>query len=624
MNCVSPFVLSIRYTKVSITHSTMNLLAATLFNLSIIVDYQHQEELLINRLNDYYNFDHNILLLEPTTDINRFIGMDQKMTSATPRTLHTMKSTDDNTETLKRIGKIESKNTFLVVAIETENFQENLKLLEQVKELHRLQIYMKIGLLFTQAISTSNLQRLFQQYLEYEIIHIFAAFSSEAVRQQGDHNHLLHVFAMNPFGSNNVMNLTDSGTYREYFVSEKINFQQHPIRLSSCLPFPADDRNLWLTVFQVLNASFTEEQCIDGSRSHSENASWDVVATSHLLYFGTVTTIYPKFSETVIFAVPEAAPYPGFAAYLLTITSDRFFVYALMTVACVVVILCFSRYIEEKKFSLFRSVADVASLLMNDNGFVKYNKLTWAENFIVVPVTFVGLVVVNGILSTLQSYLTRPILQPQTETMADIYKSPFAIFAPNAYHAIIANEVMQTHLKYDNWTNRVKSMDYYIYPQLYGSCYDRVGLVLPVLDAKRLLRIERKMNFRQHYIPQIQIYSTFMSYATTPYYPFMNRFNDIIHSARSAGLTEKWYADYDSYAENEQLQYYKQRKKLGLLSNQKLDEIEGFTVPVLILYGWGASTGVLFIEIMWKTHELAVITVVRKLFGVIKFGTMKT
>lgn len=76
---------------------------------------------------------------------------------------------------------------------------------------------------------------------------------------------------------------------------------------------------------------------------------------------------------------------------------------------------------------LFQSEADVVNVPMNDNGAIKYPFLSRYEACLLLPLTFVGLIFVNGILSSLQSFLTRPIRQPQINTVEDMYQSQILI-----------------------------------------------------------------------------------------------------------------------------------------------------------------------------------------------------
>lgn len=130
---------------------------------------------------------------------------------------------------------------------------------------------------------------------------------------------------------------------------------------------------------------------------------------------------YPIYIDYVVMVVPEALPYPEFATYLNAIASDIFFVYSSITILVVICLLTVSQYMKQKRFLFFQCTADVFNLLMNDNDAIKYRELSRAEVFIILPITFAGFVVVNGILSMLQSYLTRPIMQPQMNTAEDIH-----------------------------------------------------------------------------------------------------------------------------------------------------------------------------------------------------------
>lgn len=114
--------------------------------------------------------------------------------------------------------------------------------------------------------------------------------------------------------------------------------------------------------------------------------------------------MYHMHIRPVVIVVPEALPYSEFSAYLKTITSDIFFTYFLILIASVIVMLSVFRYKKHNKSVFFQSVTDVVNLLMNDNGYIEYGLLSRYEAFLIVPLTFIGLIFVNGIWSNLQSY----------------------------------------------------------------------------------------------------------------------------------------------------------------------------------------------------------------------------
>lgn len=117
----------------------------------------------------------------------------------------------------------------------------------------------------------------------------------------------------------------------------------------------------------------------------------------------------------------------------------------------IIVALGIARFMKHGKFHFVNAVVDVINLIMNDNDNIKYQRLSTVELFIVVPLTFAGLIFVNGILCALQSYVTRPLKQPQIDTIGDIYKSSLMIAARDRNEAI---NVLTEQFEED-WTGRV-------------------------------------------------------------------------------------------------------------------------------------------------------------------------
>lgn len=102
-----------------------------------------------------------------------------------------------------------------------------------------------------------------------------------------------------------------------------------------------------------------------------------------------------------------------------------------------------------------QSVADVFNLLLNDNEHIKYRQLFRVECFVIVPLTFVGLIVVNGILSALTSHLTRPTFQPQINTAEEIYNAKLNIVTMNDVWKSTLVAQFSSHTNYSDWDKRV-------------------------------------------------------------------------------------------------------------------------------------------------------------------------
>lgn len=232
---------------------------------------------------------------------------------------------------------------------------------------------------------------------------------------------MLNIFTYSPFGTFKVINVT-SRTVDHLFLSQKSNFQQYQLELGQ-----EDDivrsKKVWQAVFSVMNCSY---KFLDKSIPISgmfQNSTIDIFAKLYMKSSVNPDFVYPLEMPTFTILAPEALPYSEFSSYLLNIISTELFVYFIITIVAVMLLLGIVRYKTQDKIVFFESVADVLNLLMNDNCNVQYQQLHRIEVYVIVPLTFIGLVIINGILSNLQSHITRPFLQPQINTIEDIYRS---------------------------------------------------------------------------------------------------------------------------------------------------------------------------------------------------------
>lgn len=188
--------------------------------------------------------------------------------------------------------------------------------------------------------------------------------------------------------------------------------------------------------------------------------TFDVCAYSYQNKENELVKLYPMTMTQHSLVVPEALPYREFAAYLLNISSDNFFGFSLATILLVMMLLSAFRYIKLKKFLFFQSVCDVLNLLMNDNSGINYPKLTRIEVFLILPLTLAGFVIVSDILSSLQSFLTRPIIQPQIDTVEGVYVSPFPILTWDEYWASRLVNALESLSQHRDWKNKVHIAGY--------------------------------------------------------------------------------------------------------------------------------------------------------------------
>lgn len=422
-------------------------LVTTVLSLLTAVNPQPQELQLIHNVNEFFNIDHDIFLVESSIDIDRFIQRPSLLNDAnenTPRSIFTFSRLEDRITASNNLKDITSKSTFLVVASEESDFVRNSNLLAQIKEIQRLHVNLKIGLFFAYILA-EDLQPMFEWCWNQRIVNVFVAFTSNYEELSRFDDRHLNIFSYSPFGTFDIINVTSRESAESCFPSKISNFKHHLIRMGiydniwlfqyskESQRIGGPDGKLWKVVLQHVNASLSITVEREKLWKMLQNDDIDIVPFAHRPSHPQLTYLYPMNFETEVLAVPEARPFPEYIAYLRSIASASFFGYSFATILTVTVLLIVVRYIRRKKIQLFQCTADVSNLLMNDNGFINYRQLSRAEGCLIVPLTFTGLVIVNGILSSLQSYVTRPIMESDIDTIEDLYKSPLPICIVSEY-----------------------------------------------------------------------------------------------------------------------------------------------------------------------------------------------
>lgn len=550
-----------------------------------IICAEQPESKLIRQLNDFFKFDHNIYLLEASTIINRFIDITEQPLNV-PQSLYIFNSSDLDVAV---VNQTKGKNSLLIVV--PDSVGSSLILVKRIRE-GRLQINVKIGVFFQETASSDDLRTLFQLCWTNLIINIFAASYYEDSKVLNTER-VIHIFTYNPFGTFDVIDLTGSKNYDVFFLRQNSNFQNYTLQLAEHVNtlFPRlSDKELWHAIIRVMNASFER---------FPRNGSYEKYGSVFYI-IPTVRKYKPPnmymYMTTTMIMVPEALPYSEFSAYLVIMTSDEFFGYTLIAIVGLMLFLTFIRYIKQNKILLFQSIADVSNLLINDNVYIDYRQLTRVEVFIIVPLTFVGMVIVNGILSNLQSYLTRPIPQPQINTIDDLHKSGLLMYTYDYYYANLSYNVLSNLSPHLDWTNRFfQAEDVTALYHEIMSFNRSFAFIEDLRYAKNLLKPQKRLNVRGYHIPQFYIYNYVCSYEVHPDFPFLERLNEIVHWVRNAGLYDLWWRiDYAGY-NKEVLKYYVKR-----FSTRKEIDINRFPLPLLVVYGWCGSVIVFAIEIIWK------------------------
>lgn len=563
---------------------------------TIRADYQELK--LISELNDYYKFDHNIFLFDSTVDFSRFIGPK----SITPQTVHVFKNIDSGevsgmsiSETWKDTGPT-SKNIFVIVVLGGIEFERNLYLLNEMNTLYR-QIDIKVGIFFPYIVTDDDVLKSLHDWLMQEsIVYFFAAIPTEVV-EGSNRKKSLNVFTSNN-GSFDVVSGTDgeiphNGSFEKniFLVSSKFPlysfvFEERLVGLWQTKS--SSDEKFWAAVLRDMNVSTMNNP----TQIYFNQDPFDCGDPSYV----RGGDLYPIYFIKNVHLVPESLPYPGLAAYFKAMTTYSILGYTLLAIVVIIIFLIYVRYKRQKKFLLYESVTDVLKLLMNDNGFVKYQQLSGIEVVIILPLTFSGLIIVNGILSALQSYLTRPILQPQIETFEDIKNSDSFYLHFDTYVVIKGEfsveggyaDVSQLNDQIETFNRSIASGQFDQY-------------------AEMLVRVQKRLNIKGYYITTLDSNGSplLFCYSINSPCPFIEHFNGMVHRLFSSGLYQHW---------NEEHWYSKEqsilKKNREILENRGEEHIDSFEMPMFLYCGWIVSTIVFAIEIIW--NKLKVLRMVER------------
>lgn len=550
--------------------------ATIIVSLLSIVCGKYQEMQLIRELTDYFNFDHHFYLLDSSAETSRFINQ----TGITPQSLHVLRSADNEVNGLENVKSINSKNTFMIVVPEDSQLDRNL--LRWMKRIQRLQINMKIGVFFRQPTSIEDLHVFFEWCKDNLIINIFAATHPSYEVALTCLNCSINIFTFHPFGPYGVLNVTGSETYDGFFPSLKSNFNQENLHLGEINV----NYDPWPIMLRLMNATLATDSGIN--------------FIAKIIPVETVTDlqVYPVYWYNYFILVPEAFPYEDFSSYLRTALSDEFCGYSFFSITAVILVLSFLRYTKQKKkLIFFQSTADVLNLLMNDNGYIKYPQLSRSEVLLIVPLTFIGFIVANGILSNLKSFLTRPVLQPQINTLEEIYRSPFRIIVGGGTAHLIKHFSNRTEGK--DWSNKFFSDRFNFLP--YMLSYNRT-LIYPTETnyANLLLRLQKRLKIKGYHNPHIHIFSELKSYRLNEKFLFFERFNEIILRLKSAGFYEFW-TNFEKIEKIVVLRWLQE-------TTDSKTHVAKFEFPMFVFYGWLTGLILLILEIIWSKNEKKILS----------------
>lgn len=554
--------------------------------LSTVVAFPLYELMLINQLNVAFDFDHNIFLVHSSVDIGPFVDSSSEINTI-PRCLYTI---DDNLNASNIIigtGKAE----LLIACPHRTDFENVIKFMRLVKSVQVLNVNVKIAFFLLHIMTGQELEALFKWCWDHRIVNIFVAFRQPHTTSPWS------VFGFSAFGTFAVINRTDSiagSDVQQLFPGKISNVQQHAFRIaaiddtsieqySSTVGFTGGpDENLWTAVLSVLNGTFSIHRVTGRLEPIDilDNGTVDIHGDLTDLLNQRIVTIYPMVMEILSIVVSKARPYSTFEAYIQMATASNLVGYTFLMIAFGALVLMCCRYINGKNCRLVDCVVDVVSLLLNDNVAIKYQQMSLSENCLTIPMTFAGFIIVNGFLSSLKSQLTRPIMQHQIETVEDLYHSTLPMTTPNEYWLEKDAEWLNSLLRYGNFSYKIRIIDY---PDFVQQILDEVQFSFAEYNS--IAKIMCK--YKGYHITPIQLQRIWYTHNTRTDFPFIDRFNEIIHRVNAAGLYEKWWKDASI-----------EDKLFRTVSTDA--HADHFSTPEFIVYGWIAGCIVFVVEVNWR------------------------
>lgn len=557
---------------------------------------QRHEVNLIRRLNDFFAFDHNIFLLDRTLDPDRFVASAFAYDKIIPQSVYIVEddSENNNTETTY-VKKITSMNTLLIVGV--DDFRNDSKVLAEVKKIQNSNV--KIGVFFGRNIVTSMglVEQLFRWSWSVGIVNIFGAFYKSI-----DDAAAFNVFRCDPFDKFELINVTGIELLQNYFPGNIPNYRQHPLTLVKFNEVLLKNLEVqfWNTVVNVFNASKSLANTSFYDYKLSELRG-DILLHDWTLDMDSSEDIqvYPHRVNSIVLIVPHAEPYSGIETYLRNATWKLLFAYIFIVVAGAILLLTVSGYMHTKKVVLVQCVTDVINLLMNDNTAIRYGRLHGADVWVIVPLTFTGLIMVNGILSVFQSYLTVPIYGRQMKTFDDLFESTVPILSNEVGWASRFVNTLDIITKHGGWNDKVRPVKLALQTEELEKFNRSISATLTDYTARIYLEVQKQLKLNAYYLLDVALEHSFVIFLLNFDFPFIEPVSNIIHRLNCAGLMDKWRKDGDQLAI---LRLLKMNLNRPSKSINELDSAE-FMVPTVVWCGWITSAILFAFEIIWNKFK---------------------
>lgn len=504
-------------------------------------------ESFVQQLNEFYKFDHNILLFNDQVQMFHEGNYDSRV----PRTILLLKSDKINQEYYKRIALSGGNNCIVFVFMNvvsvsssTEETLLNDALLEVTEKLSYWNVKIKIGIIVTTTTDLDHdermrfLKKIFDWSWRNLIVNIFLLCVAS------DQN---VAYTYNPFKSNEIIRIEPTELWM-YFQDKSSNIYGHQLHISFLYEdasirytkdgFESRDGKMCEYILNGLNATyrvtFRENVTFGLYESLIYNRSVDITPRRYDMINITEPKsrifTYPITIDSIILMVPKAKPYNQFQGFLKNFTLNYSIVLIAAPTILIIIIIWIVRLFKSSKSALFRSVVDVIRLLFTLDIKGKKNYSDLSDRLFILSLSFGGFLFTNGVLSVLISLFTQPVMRAEINTYDQFDKTSMKIAVPDPAYTV--ELLRMASAKGKDWKNRIEEkyrLEKFMY-QMYS--YNTIyAYFLTRSRADVLIERQKHLSLRGYHIPQEYFTLSLSAYFIGSRAPFKERVDQLIHQA---------------------------------------------------------------------------------------------
>lgn len=578
------------------------MLIITLLSVNIFLPAFLCDNNLVQKLNKFYNFDHNIYIF---TD--RFTMLQEELyDNDVPSTYLLLRysSSKDYSYRYFRIADSDPKNCILFVftnaSPSTKTFQSNATEFNVTMQLSYWNRKIKVGFIVTTDVVNEGSMKFVKDIIDWSwsnlLIDMFVLLRSDGYDQ---------VFTFNPYKYKDEIIQVEPNQLRMYFQDKSSNLYGYKLHLS----FPVESdfllytRNefkskdgklceyilhgLNATYYVTINATHTWNSFVQQVIARESDFSPRRFSVQYIHVPVSRVYTYPVGNEKYILLLPSAVPYNEFQAFLKNFTTHNSIVKIIVPIMLIIAILWTFKAFKYRESMLFRSVVDVLGLLFTLDVNGTRNCTDMDVRLFVISLSVGGFFFMNTILSLFISLLMQPIMQSEINTYDQFDQTSLKIKVPNL--EFLPHMLDLAALNKRAWKNRIevaKSSNDNIY-QIY-TYNTKYAYYFSSTRTYLLLQRQKYFSLRGFHVPQESLGTALNAYAIGARAPFRERVDYLIMQAFSVGLYDKWTRD--TYTNLTKSGYFDRFK----IVKEEPEQI--FAIPVIILYGYLLSIVVFLFE----------------------------